>query len=79
MRSIAGECHATNNAKLGFLIKGGPLIKHDTKQKLQLPTRSLGLGPANAGFVLLFGAMPAASRSDFTVVDSKNIFVHRLG
>jgi hypothetical protein len=78
MRPIAGECRATNNAKLGFLIKG-TLDQASCKAKLQLPTRSLGLGPANAGFVLPFGAMPGASRSDFTLVDSNNILVHRLG
>jgi hypothetical protein len=63
MRPIAAENRATNNAKLGS-YKRGPLIKPDAKQERQLSTRSLGLGPASAEFVLHFGAKLAASRSD---------------
>jgi hypothetical protein len=54
------------------------LIKPDAKQELQLPRRSLCLGPANAGFVLPFGANPAAARSDSLLSTQTNILVHRF-
>src|SRR5438067_7864584 len=64
--------------KIRFLTKGDPLIKPDAKQERQLPTRSLGRGPANAGFVLPFGAMLAASRSD-SLLSTQTISCPTLG
>jgi hypothetical protein len=74
MRSMARECRATNNARLGFLIKGEPLIKPDAKQDSSYQDDLWGRGPANAGFVLPFGAMPAASRSD-SLLSTQTIYL----
>ena len=79
MCSIGGECRATKNAKIGFLLEGDP-NQADAKEELQLPRRSLGRGPATTGFVCLpTRATTAAQGVYFLLSERTNVLVYLSG